>query len=233
MRHHTLPLAGLALLLASCTSLPEGQPVEVLATEVNATLGLAGMPLTPGEELAVRFRRSTEWDQPLVLVRADGRATFLGLGELEVAGRTVDEVRRDLVAGYDALGILEAKQLSLTLVKPAQRRISVLGEVRNPGTYPLPDGAIGILEGLAMAGGYVRDTALLGHALLVRWVPDERNVRSWRVDLSTGQFAGKETILLQAHDVLFIPPKAVVHVNDWIDRYIRRNLWLPFSATGV
>jgi polysaccharide export outer membrane protein len=207
--------------------------MEELAPEVNATLGLAKMPLLPGDELAVEFRRSVEWKQERVLVRPDGRATFLGLGELVVAGRTVDEVRRDLVAAYEALGILEAPQLALSLLVPAERSFSVLGEVGDPGVYPLPHGPIGILEGLAMAGGYIRDTALLGHALLVRWVPDEMNIRSWRVDLSTGQFEGDATILLQAHDVLFIPPKAVVHVNDWIDRYIRRNLWLPFSTTGV
>jgi len=214
--------------MAACTSTPRGKPIAALAPEINAARSSAVGPLIPGDILALRFPRSTEWTQERVLVREDGRASFLGLGDLAVVGRSVADVRRDLAIGYEALGILEAQQLTVSLTQAAVRTFSVLGEVKAPGSYPVSPTGVGLLEGLALAGGFTRDTALLGHALLVRWVPDDGNLRAWRVDLRPQRFDESPTVLLQAHDVLYVPAKPVVHVNDWIDRYIRRNLPFPF-----
>ncbi len=53
-------------------------------------------------------------------------------------------------------------------------------------------------------------------------------MQTWKIDASVDEWDAEESILLQAHDVIFVPAKPVVHVNDWIDRYIRRNLPVPY-----
>ena len=68
--------------------------------------------------------------------------------------------------------------------------------------------------------------------MLVRWMPEENRVRAWKIDASLPNWGAQESIILQAHDVIYIPATPIVHVNDWMDRYVRRMLPFPYSVTN-
>ncbi len=197
-----------------------------LAAEINATLTEGEMVLTPGDVLAVRFSRLPEWSQENVLVQNDGSASFLSLDAMQVAGMTLAMLDSNLTEQYAEF--LAQPQLTVTTTEAAPRNVVIMGEVNKGGTYPIPAGRLSLIEALGMSEGFVRDTAKLNHTMLVRWIPEENRIRTWKIDASLDEWDSEESILLQPHDVVFVPAKPVVHVNDWIDRYIRRMIPFPY-----
>jgi len=221
-----IPLALLGL-LASCASTPAGRPMGEMAAEINATLTESAVILAPGDVLSVRFLSMPEWNQEEVVVQADGRASFLSLDEMLVSGKTLAMLDEVLTREYSKT--LAQPELTVRTVSTAPRVLTVLGEVNSPGSYPLPVGRVSLLEAFGLAEGFIRDTAMLDHTLLVRWIPAEDRVTTWKIDASQEQWGSGDSILLQPHDIVYVPALPVVAVNDWIDRYLRRNLSFFFG----
>lgn len=211
--------------LGGCALSSPGKPLAQLTAEINATRSKVAQAIRPGDTLSVRFSRTEGYDQNGVLVTADGRSSFLSIGCLPVAGMTVDELSEELTERYRLF--LKHAEVTVELALPAPSTFVVMGEVQNAGSYPLPPEPISLPEALGLAGGVIRDTAQLGHTLLVRWVPEEGLVRSWKINALEEEWDAENPLYMQAHDVLFVPAKPVVHVNDWIDRYIRRMIPFP------
>ena len=81
------------------------------------------------------------------LVDANGNIEFPVLGTIEVAGMTKIEMVEYLKAAISKYVKNPIINLRITNFK-----VSVLGEVRRPGTYPIQDERITILEALSLAG---------------------------------------------------------------------------------
>jgi polysaccharide export outer membrane protein len=197
-----------------------------VAPEINSSLTQGELVLTPGDVLAIRFPRQPQWDQQNVVILASGQASFLSLGNLPAAGMTLAMLDKRLSELYAE--ILTQPDFTIRVTHIAPRTIAVVGEVQNPGSFPLPPGRLSLPEAVALAGGFVRDTARLDQTLLVRWIPKENRIQSWTLDASVEEWSAEEAILMRAHDVIYIPAKPIVHVNDWIDRYIRRLIPFPY-----
>jgi polysaccharide export outer membrane protein len=71
------------------------------------------------------------------------------LGTIQVAGRTTDMVVTELQARLKDL--LVKPEVTVSIVKIANIRVNVVGEVRTPGTYELTRGR-GVIPALAAAG---------------------------------------------------------------------------------
>lgn len=212
--------------LPACSTTPAGRPMGELASEINATRTTGEVVLIPGDVLAVSFPMSPDWNQIDLLVRADGRASFLSLDQVHVAGMTLSMLDELLTAEYSK--ILAKPDLTVRTTALAPSMIYVMGEVGEGGSFPLPESPISLPEALGMAGGAIRDTALLEHTMLLRWMPEENRTRAWKINASPAEWGFAEPILLQAHDVIYVPAQPVVHVNDWMDRYIRRMIPVPY-----
>jgi len=221
-------MAGFALcaLIAACSSTPPGAPMAEVVPVINASYRTpADDVVRPGDTLAVRFALPTEgWDQESVVVHENGTATFLALDALQVAWRSLAELDTDLTARYEAK--VNAAELSISIVTRAPRAVSILGEVVTPGRYEVAE-EVTFHEALALAGGFIRDTARLDQVLLLRWDPAERTMRHWKFNAEVSEWPGVEPLRLQSDDIVFLPAKAVVHVNDWVDRYLREMIPLP------
>ena len=213
-------------ILPACATTPPGSPMGELAGEINSTRVQGESILIPGDVLAVSFPRLPDWNQEGLLVRGGGHASFLSLDQVHVAGMTLSMLDGMLTQRYAE--ILAKPELTVRTTQVAPSMIYVMGEVVDPGPFPLPASPISLPEAIGMAGGVIRDTALLEHTMLVRWIPEENRKRAWKIDASHDEWGYTEPILLQAHDVLYIPAQPVVHVNDWMDRYIRRMIPFPY-----
>ncbi|MCP3919683.1 MAG: hypothetical protein GY711_29470 [bacterium] len=212
--------------LASCSFSPPGEPMGVIAPEINSTLTGPVVVLAPDDILAVRFPRSPDWDQERITIGVDGRATFLSLDDIQAAGMTLAALDEKLTEEYAK--VLAQPELTVQVVEAAPRKVVIMGEVGASGSYELPAGHLSLLEAFGTASGVIRDSAKLGHTMLMRWMPEEGRVRTWKIDARREEWGAEIPIFLQAHDVVFIPAKPVVHVNEWLDRYIRRNIPTPF-----
>lgn len=197
-----------------------------IAQEINATRTQGDLILVPGDVLSVQFPRQDSWNQDDLTVTPDGTITLLELDSIKVSGLTLEQLDQKLTEQYSK--ILARPDLTVKTTQVAPRTVIVMGEVKSGGSFGLPAGELSLLEAFGLAEGHIRDTAQLDHTLLVRWMPETGKTKAWKIDASVGEWDADEPIFLQAHDVIFVPAKPVVHVNDWVDRYIRQNLPLPF-----
>lgn len=113
----------------------------------------------------------------LVTVRPDGYATFVMVGDLYVAGRTVREVAVELNEKYKE--ILPGLTADVFLEQHSGSRIYVFGEVNTPGTYQILR-PTSVFEAIAMAGS-ITSAARLDSVIVFRQRTDK--VVATRIDL--------------------------------------------------
>jgi len=227
-------IAAVLLLAAlpACTS--AGTPIPDIAAEINATRQAGPMRFVPGDRISLRFGSNAPLDQRLD-VRPDGKASFLMVGEMAVAGKTVDELTRELTAAYTVK--LTTPDLSVNLDTSTQatqldypRRIFVLGEVTQPGAFPYNGEDITIPKALAAARGFDKTSAALKAMLLVRYVAKENGYRGWKIDAEPEFWGSPSQVFLQPGDVLYVPNTTIDKVDIWVDKYIRQLIPFPYLS---
>jgi len=101
--------------------------------------------LRPGDAIRVAV-----WQEPDLTgeytVDQNGVVVFPLIGKRQVTGISADSLEQRLTADY--LEYLESPSVDVTVL----RRISILGEVRQPGLYPV-DLTMNVTDALALAGG--------------------------------------------------------------------------------
>jgi len=223
-----IPFALLALLLtvgSGCKS-AGGPPLTEIAEAINSTLQPAETVLGPGDQITVRFPHSPTWDQELQIT-AGGSASFLGIGDLHVAGMTVTSLRANLMQAYSY--VVENPDLNVVLTGVAARTVYVMGEVTNPGEFELrADRRLTLIEALARAGGPRKESAYLEHTLLVRWSAETGQQMAWKLDATEPYWTGSVPLYLQPYDVVFIPNTPIDEVAIWVDNHIRRMIPFPY-----
>ena len=123
----------------------------------GTTAGGASAPVDPrtfkvGPEDVIEIRVWRETDlSGLYAIRPDGKITLPLAGELEVAGKTLDEIKEDVVKLYSKF--IQRPEISVSLRQVGSRKYYLVGEVLRPGVYPLVVPTT-ILEGLNGAGGF-------------------------------------------------------------------------------
>ena len=153
-------------------------------------------------------------------VEADGTFTFPLIGRVKAGGLTLRQVEESLRKEL-ANGFFKNPQVSVAVEQYRSQRVFIVGEVRNPGTYPLT-GDMTLIEALARAGSSTE--AASGEALIVRTrsgtkregpvLPDQEDgTEVIRVDIKELQ-SGKlsQNAQLQDSDTIFVPRAELVYV---------------------
>ncbi|MDO9555015.1 MAG: SLBB domain-containing protein [Atribacterota bacterium] len=122
--------------------------------------------LGPNDVLEIQL-----WGYPeltrTVVVQPDGLLALPLNGQINAVGKTLEELRIGIVNQLkEILVALEEHDVSLSVISFRSINISVLGEVKNPGIYPL-SGRIYILKAISAAGG-LTDEAGLVNAIIFR-----------------------------------------------------------------
>ena len=123
----------------------------------GTTAGGASAPVDPrtfkvGPEDVVEIRVWREADLSGVFaIRPDGKITLPLAGELEVAGKTLDEIKEEVVKLYSKF--IQRPEISVSLRQVGSRKYYLVGEVLRPGVYPLVVPTT-ILEAINGAGGF-------------------------------------------------------------------------------
>ena len=83
-------------------------------------------------------------------------------------------------------------------------RVTILGEVKNPGTYNMPSEKTSLLQALGMAGD-LGVAAKRNNLILMR---EENGVqKQYRIDLRNSDLFTSPYYYLQQNDVIYVPPK--------------------------
>lgn len=105
--------------------------------------------LAPEDVLDISVWRE-ETLQKQVLVRPDGGISFPLVGHLQAAGRTTEDIRKELTERLRKY--IPEPVVSVSLLKLSGYRIYVIGKVNRPGDFAIGR-YVDVLQALAMAGG--------------------------------------------------------------------------------
>jgi protein involved in polysaccharide export with SLBB domain len=227
-------LASLSALAVVSACASAGTSMTEITAEVNATLDPVPGRFLPGDTVALRFANDPKFDQA-VPVDSNGNASFLLIGSVSVAGKRPDELRDVLEQAYKPK-LASPPDLTINLIetsppdtlRPPTRVVYVMGEVHNPGAYPVPGQPFSFIDALARAGGHLKATALLKNVLFVRWLPEKNNWKAWNIDARPDHWGAANQILVQAKDFIYVPNTPIDNVDIWVDQYIRQLIPFPY-----
>lgn len=135
------------------------------------------------------------------LVDPEGDIDFPILGKIHVEGMT----RNDLV-NYLTTEIGKDVKDPIVYVSFKNYKITILGEVRNPGTYVMDSEKTTILQALGRAGDLTLN-ALRNDILLIREV--DGVLTHTKIDLRNSDILQSPYFFLQQNDVIIVQPSAV------------------------
>lgn len=139
----------------------------------------------PPDELDISIRpMALDGAQTAATVQTDGNIDLGFLGDVYVAGLTLEEVEQKLTRRYrvvaDAQGVREPVRVSVRLLNGRDsKRFYVLGTVTNPNSYPIT-GNETVLDAILLAG--LRSNSLPDKAYLVRPHPIGGHDQIFRID---------------------------------------------------
>lgn len=157
--------------------------------------------LGAGDILELKVWRRPELAQPEIIVGPDGEIAITRIGSINVAGRTRQDVAREITEKFSVF--YTKPEITLSIKAHKNNKAFVLGRVENPGVVTFP-GQGTLLEALSMAGGLpiVAEQAFLTKCAIIRG----RDTIIW-VDLNellhNGNMALNARII--NNDVIFIP----------------------------
>ena len=132
------------------------------------------------------------------LVDKNGSIQFPVLGTIQVGGLTKEQLHEQLkkaISSYFNNPIIT--------IRIANYKVSVLGEVVEPGVFPIESERITLPEALAMAG----DMTLFGrreNVLLIREVDGVKS--SVRINMTDPNFVNSQYYYLSQNDVVYVEP---------------------------
>lgn len=175
--HQFLGILCACALLGGCAT-TEDVPRDAAAYAVIPAAPAVGVDyrIAPDDVLRVQIYHEPGLSLEDAEVTAAGMVRMPLIGDVPVAGLSASEAS-DVIAGRLGERYLVSPQVTVFVKKAVSRRITVDGEVREPGLYPI-EGRIGLLQALALAKG-PRRLASLKQIIVVRQTEGQRKAASF------------------------------------------------------
>ncbi len=223
----TIFLLSLSFSSISCGPVVKDPAPLSELVDAEVTHSEAQYQIQPGDQLDIRFYLTPQLDES-VTVRPDGRISLPLVNEVIAAGLSPNQLRTLLVENYASE--LKTPEITVIVRSFAGQQVFVDGEVNGGGTVPLTTPTT-VLQAIFTVGGFT-DRAQVSEVVLIRRGPNrEPLVSVLNIKKALDGSDMSQDIRLLPFDMVYVPKKPIVHVNIWIDQYIRRNL-IRFSAFG-
>jgi polysaccharide export outer membrane protein len=156
-------------------------PVEQQAPAAAPTRSgaVTAYRINPGDELEV-FVWGEERLQRAIRVLPDGSFSFPLVGRVDALNKLPSELETVISKGLETQYRGAVPQVTVSVRSPAGMQFSVVGKVRNPGTFT-PGRYVNVLEALSFAGGPT-EFAQLGNIIVIR--KEGEGLSSFRVRLN-------------------------------------------------
>jgi polysaccharide export outer membrane protein len=141
------------------------------------------------------------------IINADGEINFPVIGKIKVAEMTTKQLTNFLTQKL----LLYLKD-PIVNVRITNFKITILGEVRNPGNYTVLNERISIIEAVGLAG----DLTIYGDRQNIKLIREQDGKRIFEtIDLTNKELFNKPYFYLSQNDVLFISSnKAKVNASN-------------------
>ncbi|NJB86683.1 polysaccharide export outer membrane protein [Lewinella marina] len=199
---------------------PEIQPEDLLRITVNSINPEAAAPFNidpvdGGQRQSGNGQNAQQLELfSGYLVDVNGNIEFPILGTISVAGMTLEEVKgklTEMLDPYLKTPVVNIRYLNL--------KVTVLGEVLQPGTVQITNKRVTLLEAIGRAGDLTQ-YANRANVLVIR---EERGLRTYtRLNLQRGDIFESPYYYLQQNDVIYVEPlpARVATVSDPAQRFV-------------
>ena len=180
---------------------PTIQPNDILKITVESLNPEAAIPYNKSGAQGTTTSRSLELMQlEGYVVTLNNTINLPGLGEVSTKDKTTEQlgayISNQLISG----GHLLDARVDVRLINA---KVSILGEVRSPGTYSYTELNMTLLQAL----GYAGDLTINGErtdVLVTREVDGVRKVS--HIDLTSAEFMNSEYYFIKPNDVIVVNP---------------------------
>ena len=132
------------------------------------------------------------------LIDENGEINFPLIGKIKLEGKTRAQAINEI-----ELKLSSILKNPIVTIQIQNFRVTILGEVKNPGTYTIPHEKITILELIGISG----DLTVYGVRKNILVIRDENGKKiSYRVDLTKSDFITSNVFNLQQNDIVYIEP---------------------------
>lgn len=197
------PIRTLAIFFATCLAISaigcaHNRPdYDYRAEKLRESVYRVG----PGDVLRVNVWKNDQLSQE-ISVRPDGAITLPLLGDIQVVGKTLEQVD-SAISEQGSRFFTEPLSVTTQVVEIKSYRIYVLGEVQRPGEYS-PATQITVLQALSLGGGFTR-FASTDDIVVIRH--DDKGAR--RIPFAYTEVVKRgalhENLLLKSGDTVVVP----------------------------
>lgn len=157
------------------------------------------------------------------LIDKDGEIDFPVIGKVKISGLSAEEVRvllRKKLEDYLKDPIINIRLQNFT--------VTILGEVKRPGTYPVNGERITILEALGLAG----DLGVKGVRENVMVIRDFDGTKVYtRIDLTKKEAMSSPVYYLTQNDVVYVEPNQSAITSSSLDN--RATIAISIASTLI
>jgi polysaccharide biosynthesis/export protein len=168
--------------------------------------------IQPSDVIEVQYRYTPEYNH-MATIQPDGFAALQLVGDVKVAGLTVDEAAA-AIAGK-AGERLQNPEVTVTLKEFVRPFFTVAGEVNHPGRFDLR-GRVTAVEGIAVSGGFKESSKRSTVILLRRTGADLAEVKVLDLKRLMSAAAIEEDLTLRSGDLLVVPQNAISRLEPFM-----------------
>jgi protein involved in polysaccharide export with SLBB domain len=211
------------------TPLVEQETEEPVARDATVTVTAPAEPppepvwtgeyrLGYGDVISVKFFYDPEFDQT-VTIRPDGRITLPRLGDILVVGMTPGQLNEMVTVKYAE--IIRDPEVTVIVEQIGEDVVYVLGEVNQPGGYPLNPYGTTVLGAIALAEGF-KNTAKLSSVILI--TKDAAGTpRPERLNLTRAVGGSREDDpYLRGSEIVYVPSTFIAQLNLFMDQFFTK-----------
>jgi polysaccharide biosynthesis/export protein len=168
--------------------------------------------ISPGDSIHISVLDNPDLDQHARVTDA-GEIPVLGIGNVKVANMSPADAASAVHDRLVSAHFLNHPQVALVVDQYATQNVTVIGEVRQPGAYPLSTPRP-ILDVIALGGGL---NEVADRNILVERHGDQNNPIAYLLSNDAGQ-AIKEQVLVNPGDTVVVPKAGIVYVLGDVNR---------------
>lgn len=168
--------------------------------------------LRAGDVLAISFEFTPDLNQT-VSVQPDGFITLREIGDVQVSGLSVPELRETLLKGYSK--VLRDPAIGVSLKDFEVPYFTVTGQVSKPGKYSMR-GPMTVAEAIGLAGGFTEAAKHSQVVLFRRKSSEWTEARLLNVKEMLSNQNLREDIGLQPGDMVYVPQNRLSKIKRFL-----------------
>ena len=174
---------------------PKEERLPAPASAPDTTFG-------PGDLFDVRVYGEKELTNTFS-ISSNGTIDYPLLGTIKAEGLTPTELAMAIASGLKEGNYLKDPQVSILVKEYKSKKISVFGQVKEPGTFPYQDGMT-IVEAISLAGGFT-SMARQNETTVIRLVNGKET--RFRVPVEEIGQGKAVNFFVMTGDIIFVPER--------------------------